>query len=102
MGFLSSIFGNSAAKQDKIVEMITNGGIIVDVRSPQEFKMGHAKGAKNIPLNTINNKVKDLKKLNKPLVLCCASGARSGQATSILKNAGLDAVNAGSWHTLAN
>lgn len=102
MGFLSSIFGNNAAKQDKIVEMITNGGIVVDVRSPQEFKMGHVKGSKNIPLNTINNKVKDLKKLNKPLILCCASGARSGQATSILKNAGLDVINAGSWHTLAN
>ncbi|MEZ4928626.1 MAG: rhodanese-like domain-containing protein [Chitinophagales bacterium] len=40
--------------------------------------------------------------MNKPVILCCASGARSGQATSILKSKGIDAVNAGAWQNVAN
>jgi rhodanese-related sulfurtransferase len=35
----------------------------------------------NIPLNEIPERVEELKKLNAPLILCCASGNRSGQAT---------------------
>lgn len=99
MGLLSAIFGHSK-KQDKIIEILTAGGIIIDVRTPQEFKQGHVKGSKNIPLNTISAQAKALKKTNKSIVLCCASGARSAQATSILKNAGIDAINGGSWHSL--
>lgn len=99
MGLLSALFGTSK-KQDQIIDMLTNGGIIIDVRSPQEFKGGHVKGSKNIPLNTISTKVNDIKKLNKPVVLCCASGMRSAQATTMLKNAGIDAINGGGWHSL--
>jgi phage shock protein E len=99
MGLLSAIFGTSK-KQDQIIDMLTNGGIIIDVRTPQEFKGGHVKGSKNIPLNTISGKVNDIKKLNKPVVLCCASGMRSAQATTILKNAGIEAINGGGWHSL--
>ena len=99
MGLLSALFGTSK-KQDQIIDMLTNGGIIIDVRTPQEFKGGHVKGSKNIPLNTISGKVNDIKKLNKPVVLCCASGMRSAQATTILKNAGIEAINGGGWHSL--
>jgi len=101
MGLFSSLFGKSA-KQDRIIEMINNGGIILDVRTQQEFKQGHVQGSKNIPLDTINQKMKDIKKLNKPIILCCASGMRSGQATTILKREGLDVINGGSWRSLAN
>lgn len=99
MGLLSAIFGTSK-KQAKIIDMLANGGIIIDVRTPQEFKGGHVKGSKNIPFNTVTNKVNDIKKLNKPIVLCCASGMRSAQATTILKNAGIDAINGGGWRSL--
>lgn len=99
MGLLSAIFGKSK-KQDQIIDMLSNGGIIIDVRTPGEFKGGHVKGSKNIPLNTISNKVNDIKKLNKPVVLCCASGMRSAQATTLLKNAGIEAINGGGWRSL--
>lgn len=99
MGFLGSLFGGGA-KKEQILDMISRGGIIIDVRTPGEFKGGNISGSKNIPLDTINNKVKDLQKLNKPLILCCASGMRSGQATSILKSKGIEAINAGSWRSL--
>jgi len=59
MGFFSSLFGKSK-KQDQIIDMLTNGGIIIDVRNPGEFKNGHVKGSKNIPLNVFSSKVNDL------------------------------------------
>lgn len=91
---LFSIFTN---KGNKIKEYAEQGAIVVDVRTPGEFKSGHVKGSRNIPLQNIGAKTAELKKLNKPLILCCASGMRSAQATSILKNAGIDCVNGGSW-----
>ena len=92
---LFSIFTN---KGNKIKEFAERGAVVVDVRTPGEFKSGHVKGARNIPLQSIASKTSELKKLNKPLILCCASGMRSAQATSVLKNAGLDCMNGGSWH----
>lgn len=100
MGFFSSLFGGNKAKQEKVLDLISQGGIIVDVRTPAEFKGGHIKGSKNIPLDTISAKAGGLKKLNKPIILCCASGMRSGQATSILKSKGIEAFNGGSWRSL--
>lgn len=92
------LFSIFTKKGDKIKEFVERGAIVVDVRTPGEFKSGHVKGARNIPLQNISGKTAELKKLNKPLILCCASGMRSAQATSILKSAGLECVNGGSWH----
>ena len=79
-------------------ELITNGAILIDVRTQGEFSTGNPKGSTNIPLDKLNGKVDKIKKLNKPIVLCCASGMRSGRATSILKSKGIEAYNGGSWH----
>lgn len=79
-------------------QLIADGAVIIDVRTPSEFKGGHAKGAKNIPLDTLDANLKKIKAFNKPLVMCCASGMRSGRATSFLKGKGLTEVyNAGAW-----
>ena len=42
----------------------------------------------------------DIKKLNKPVIACCASGMRSSQATSILKKNGIEVINGGGWKSL--
>lgn len=98
MGLLDFLgLGN---KSDTIQEFIEKGGIIIDVRSPGEFSGGHIKGSKNIPLNEIGAKINEIKKLNKPVIACCASGMRSSQATSILKQNGIDAINGGGWQSL--
>lgn len=79
-------------------EIIRNGeGTIVDVRTPAEFNGGSVAGATNIPLNEIPQRLDELKKLPSPLVLCCASGNRSGQAAGYLSRQGVDCVNGGSW-----
>ena len=55
---------------------------IIDVRSPEEFKNGNVAGSINIPLNEIQQRIEEIKKLPYPLILCCASGNRSGQAAA--------------------
>lgn len=88
-------------KKKKIVrEVVLNGALIIDVRSAGEFKQGHIKGSVNIPLPTISKQIKKISKMKQPIVLCCASGMRSGSATSMLKKAGVDCYNGGSWMSL--
>ncbi len=84
-------------------EMIKNGGIILDVRSPGEFKGGHIKGSRNIPLNSLPTSLKNLKNKEQPIITCCASGMRSASAKSILKSNGYTNVhNGGGWRSLQN
>ena len=79
-----------------VKDMITAGARIVDVRSVAEFKDGAYPGAVNIPLSLIPLKMKELEPRDTPIVLYCASGARSGQAARLLKAAGFtNVVNAG-------
>jgi phage shock protein E len=94
MGLLNMLFGNGVGAAKELLE---KGAIVIDVRSPGEFSGGHVAGSKNIPLPKIESKIKEIKKLNKPVVACCASGMRSGQAADILKRNGIEAVNGGSW-----
>lgn len=96
MGLLDKLFG---PKVD-LGEILKNGASIIDVRTPAEYKGGHVKGSVNIPLDQIRGKVDKIKKMKQPVVLCCASGMRSGQATGILKSSGLEAYNAGPWTSL--
>lgn len=91
-----------SGKSENIKEFMDKGAVIIDVRTPGEFQGGHIKGSKNIPLNTIGNQIDSIKKLNKPVIACCASGMRSAQATSILKNSGIEAMNGGGWSSLQN
>jgi rhodanese-related sulfurtransferase len=72
-------------------------GTIVDVRTPSEFMGGNVAGSINIPLQEIQQRMDELKSLNQPLVLCCASGNRSGQATQFLTQQGIECCNGGSW-----
>jgi phage shock protein E len=79
-----------------IKDKIKAGARIVDVRSTGEFKDGAYPGAINIPLALIPLKLAELEPKTQPIVLYCASGARSGQAMRVLKQAGFtDVVNAG-------
>ena len=93
LGFIKRLFGPGVDLAEKMKE----GAIIVDVRSPGEYAGGHVKGSKNIPLGNINAKMETIKKWNKPVITCCASGMRSGSAASILKRNGVEAYNAGPW-----
>jgi phage shock protein E len=90
------------SKSDSIQEFVANGAVIIDVRTAEEFASGHIKGSKNIPLNLIASKIQEIKKLNQPVIACCRSGMRSAQATSILKQHGINTLNGGGWESLQN
>ncbi|WP_395061642.1 rhodanese-like domain-containing protein [Flavobacterium sp.] len=100
MGLLSML--GLGGKSESVKDFMDKGAVIIDVRTVGEFQSGHIKGSKNIPLNTIGNQIDSIKKLNKPVIACCASGMRSAQATSILKNNGIEAMNGGGWSSLQN
>lgn len=80
-------------------EIIAKGAVIVDVRTPEEFKSGHIKGALNIPLQSLEKGLSKLSK-DKAIITCCASGMRSGAAKSQLEAKGYEVYNGGGWTNL--
>lgn len=97
MGILSWLgFGSN-----KIKQAIEAGAIIIDVRTPQEFDGGKIPGSINIPVDRISAQTDRIQKMNKPVIVCCASGMRAGIAKSTLKRAGIKEVyNGGGWQSL--
>lgn len=94
-----SIFKNlfsPFAEASELKQAIKNETYLVDVRSSYEFSHGSLRGAVNIPLPEIKNKIKELKG-KKNLVLFCRSGNRSNQAKILLEQNGIQNVfNGGS------
>ena len=77
-------------------EKIAKGARIIDVRTPAEFRDGSYPGAINIPLVALLARMNELEPRDAPIVLFCASGARSAQGARLLRRAGFtDVVNAG-------
>ena len=98
LDFFKNLF-SSNPKAD-LGEIIKSGAIIIDVRSKGEFQQDHLKGSINVPLKNIQEYLPKLKK-DKPVIVCCASGARSASARSIMQSNGFTQVyNGGSWMSL--
>ena len=72
-------------------------GTILDVRTQAEFRMASAPGTINIPLQEVPNRLEEIRSMNAPLLLCCASGNRSGFAEQFLGAQGIPCENIGSW-----
>ncbi len=100
MGLFS--FLNFGKKNEKILLLIESGGMVLDVRTKEEFVQGHVKGAVNISLNELPGQLSKLKKKNRAIVTCCASGMRSASAQRMLVSNGIEAVNGGSWYKVDN
>lgn len=82
---------------DKLIQELKAGNAtVVDVRSRIEFMGGNAAGSINIPMDEIEERIGELRKM-KNLVLCCASGNRSGMVADFLNSTGIPCTNAGSW-----
>jgi len=81
-------------------QLLEDGAYILDVRTPGEFNSGNIKESTNIPLDQIQSKLEAIKEMNKSIIFCCASGIRSGQATSIAKSRGIESYNGGGWRSL--
>jgi phage shock protein E len=97
--FFKNLFG--AGQKVDLAKLIADGAVIIDVRTPSEYKSGHLKSSVNIPLNTLSSNLSRLDK-NKAIITCCASGMRSASAKSMLKSSGfIEVHNGGSWTSLS-
>ena len=66
----------------------TKGAMLIDVRDPGEFNLGHIPGAVNIPLGRLGSKAEEIDDKNTPIFLYCNAGVKAGQAASVLKAEG--------------
>jgi rhodanese-related sulfurtransferase len=100
IGVVGWRFASALLVRRRLPALLAAGAQVVDVRSPPEFASGHHEGRRNIPLDTLSGAIGSLNQ-GRPVVVCCASGARSGIALRILRRKGFSqVVNAGSWRSL--
>ena len=70
--------------------------LIIDVRSPGEFATGHVRGSVNIPLDRFAQAIAEaVPDKSAPVILCCASGGRSGMACDYMQQMGYQQVSNG-------
>ncbi len=98
MGFFDTLFGNkkySNIDGTKFEQMEKDNKdlLILDVRTPDEFKSGHIPNAKNIHVGQLSSKISTLEKYkDKNVVVYCASGGRSISAALTLSKNGFNNV----------
>ncbi|MCM3389153.1 rhodanese-like domain-containing protein [Ureibacillus chungkukjangi] len=78
----------------EVQQRLENGEALnlIDVREVDEVQAGHISGITHIPLGLLEFRTHELDK-NKPYIMVCRSGGRSGKATEFLQNQGFDVTN---------
>ena len=83
----------------EIDQIVSEGGVLIDVREPVEREFGYIDGSINIPLNELRDRLEELPK-DKTIHVSCQVGLRGYLATRILKNHGFNVKNVdGGWKT---
>jgi rhodanese-related sulfurtransferase len=88
---LSKASAGGLSPDNAVLLMNRERAIVVDVSEAEEFAGGHIKGARNVPVNQLEQRLPEVAK-NKtvPLILVCPSGARSRRALGVAKSLGYD------------
>lgn len=102
-----SIFGKksvSVISATEVKERLFNDKkfILLDVRTPEEYKEAHIPGSKLLPLNLLKHKINDIvPDKETKIAVYCLSGMRAGTASSQLTSMGYTKVSnmggIGSW-----
>ena len=93
-GYVASNLLSGSFKQvnvDKVRELVEEEAYIIDVRERMEYENGHIKGAINIPLSELRDRVNEIPK-DRPVYLHCRTGQRSYNAVLALQNLGFGNV----------
>ena len=74
-------------------KLVSEGAVLLDVRTPGEFAAGHLDGAVNVPVDELESRMPEIDKLaggdkNRPIVVYCQAGGRAGRAKQKLVDAG--------------
>lgn len=80
---------------NRLRDLLERGALVLDVRSVFEYHAGHAPGAVNLPLDELEDRLGELGPPGRPIVVYCASGARSREAASTLRAQGYEVLDAG-------
>jgi rhodanese-related sulfurtransferase len=82
--------GGAAVSTLEATQLINRqNALVLDVRSAEEFGAGHILSARNIPLAQLESRLSDLAKYkDKPIIVACETGSRSGAAVSVLRKGG--------------
>ncbi|MDL2294283.1 rhodanese-like domain-containing protein [Ruminococcaceae bacterium OttesenSCG-928-D13] len=83
-GFLNRMDINKGVEEFRA----TDGAVLLDVRTENEYRGGHVPGSRNIEVNQIEKVAKLASDKATPLFVLCLSGARSGHAVNALKSMG--------------
>ncbi len=83
-------------KMNDVKTMIEDGALVLDVRSPMEYNMGHYPESLNIPITELQKRIDEVGPKDRDIVVYCASGSRSETARNFLKSMGYEnVINAG-------
>lgn len=83
---------NTLSAVEATLKINREDAVIIDVRTADEFGSGHIPNARHIPLADLERRAPEIAKSGKPVILCCATGARSAAATDTLQKAGIESV----------
>ena len=87
MGFFDFLKGPDISQGVKDYQA-TPGAVLLDVRTPEEYREGHIPGSKNVPLQSIDKVAGMIDNKSTPIFVHCLSGARSRQAAAVLQQLG--------------
>jgi len=92
--FRQRISGAIALGPAEAVRLMNSGALVIDVRGADAYAGGHIIDARNIPQGELGQQAETLKKkyLEKPIIVCCDSGATSGASAGVLKSLGFTKV----------
>jgi CoA-disulfide reductase len=86
----------------EVDQIVSEGGLLIDVREPMEREFGFIEGSINISLNDLRNKLDEIPK-DKTVYVSCQVGLRGYLASRILKNNGYHVINVdGGWKTYSS
>jgi len=87
--------GREVSVQEAVQLINRRDALVVDVRDTGEYEAGHVAGARHVPEKQLTERLRELEKFReRPIIVTCRSGTRSGVAVQVLRRNGFgEAVN---------
>lgn len=73
---------------EKARKLVADGAVLLDVRTPDEFRQGHPEPARNIPVQELAQRMGEIGPPGTKVVVYCAAGGRSAMAVGLLTRSG--------------
>jgi phage shock protein E len=76
--------------------MVADGALLLDVRARDEFAQHHLPGSMNVPLDELEQRIRELPSGTRSMVVYCRTGSRSSKAAALLRAYGYEVHDLGS------